>query len=243
MITKFYLVSLRGRQHSCGSSSPLAVQHPAWSGRRPQPRRPFFPAAQSPNWTAWAVPIINVSVASACLAAVLVVGASFLARVSETRRRSGAAWGGRRRRLVQLMGVDLAVQFLSLVFFLVPSALVIAHPCSWFLVQTQVLQLSFLQLLIFLQLLNFLLLNFLQASYEFLAADGDQHGASTWLGLAWLRVGSRHSPSPWFGRRPQPFATRPCCRPGWLTAAAAAAAAPRHAARSCSRRRWCRPTC
>lgn len=168
MITKFYLVSLRGRQHSCGSSSPLAVQHPAWSGRRPQPRRPFFPAAQSPNWTAWAVPIINVSVASACLAAVLVVGASFLARVSETRRRSGAAWGGRRRRMVQLMGVDLAVQFLSLVFFLVPSAIIIAHPCSWFLVQTQVLQLSFLQLLIFLQLLNFLLLNSCRQVMNFL---------------------------------------------------------------------------
>lgn len=47
--------------------------------------------------------------------------------------QAGKIWTPRRKRTVLLIGLEVAVQTVNLVFYLAPNAFVLAKPCSWFL--------------------------------------------------------------------------------------------------------------
>ena len=87
--------------------------------------------------------VINVCMGSVSLAAVLGVGALFMARIWSATR-AGKRWLHRRRRTVALFAAELVVQGVNLCFFVAANGLVLARPCSWFTTPSAVLgQLQF----------------------------------------------------------------------------------------------------
>ncbi|KAL4431079.1 hypothetical protein ABPG75_006335 [Micractinium tetrahymenae] len=77
------------------------------------------------------VPIVNLAFACPLLAAELTCFLVFFYRVYRSNL-SGKRWSHRRRRGCTLAGVEVTLQLVNLVFFVVPNAYVLAHQCSWF---------------------------------------------------------------------------------------------------------------
>ncbi|KAL4431078.1 hypothetical protein ABPG75_006334 [Micractinium tetrahymenae] len=77
------------------------------------------------------VPIVNLAFACPLLAAELTCFLVFFYRVYRSNL-SRKRWSHRRRRACTLAGIEVTLQLVNLVFFVVPSAYVLAHQCSWF---------------------------------------------------------------------------------------------------------------
>lgn len=84
-------------------------------------------------WQEQTVPVINVSFASVCVAALLSCWLVYARRLLRLRL-SGKRWSYRRRRSVQQVVAELSVQLVNAVFFLLPNAYLIvpSHHCGWF---------------------------------------------------------------------------------------------------------------
>ena len=66
------------------------------------------------------------SLCSALLACWLV----FVRRVYRSNL-TGKRWSHRRRRAATMAGIELTLQLVNCIFFVVPNAWVLAHECSW----------------------------------------------------------------------------------------------------------------
>ncbi|KAL4421963.1 hypothetical protein ABPG77_010986, partial [Micractinium sp. CCAP 211/92] len=77
------------------------------------------------------VPIVNLAFGCPLLAIQLTCFLVFFYRVYRSNL-SGKRWSHRRRRACTLAGIEVTLQLVNLVFYVLPNAYVMAHDCSWF---------------------------------------------------------------------------------------------------------------
>ncbi|KAL4539236.1 hypothetical protein Ndes2437A_g02202 [Nannochloris sp. 'desiccata'] len=82
--------------------------------------------------------VINLVVAIASVLLLLLAGGFYLFGIYKVRKEN-KRWNARRRRYCILGGLNLLFQFISSGFFLISNAYGLAQPCSWFLLNIQVL--------------------------------------------------------------------------------------------------------
>ncbi|EFN59469.1 hypothetical protein CHLNCDRAFT_138062 [Chlorella variabilis] len=78
-----------------------------------------------------AVPIINLCFGGVLLPALLACWLMFFYRVYRSNL-SKKRWSHRRKRAATLGGIEITLQLINCVFFIIPNAYVLGHLCSWF---------------------------------------------------------------------------------------------------------------
>jgi hypothetical protein len=76
------------------------------------------------------VPLVNISFGAVLCSALLACWLVFVRRVYRSNL-TGKRWSHRRRRAATMAGIELTLQLVNCIFFVVPNAWVLAHECSW----------------------------------------------------------------------------------------------------------------
>ena len=76
------------------------------------------------------VPLVNISFGAVLCSALLACWFVFVRRVYRSNL-TGKRWSHRRRRAATMAGIELTLQLVNCIFFVVPNAWVLAHECSW----------------------------------------------------------------------------------------------------------------